>query len=114
FTLASVGERIATLLPPKGCSCRHLLQKMRFPGSCNPGNIHHQVSRRQDVFERLTLLVCEFARSNSEARPIGSQTSRPPRTRFRSCSSSSFACSVVTCESSSCMNRSLLTYSSTS
>ena len=33
---------------------------MGFPRSCNPGNIHHQVSRCQDVFERFALLFGEF------------------------------------------------------
>src|SRR3984893_8543603 len=33
---------------------------MRFPGSSNPGNIHHQVPRCQDVLECLVLLVSDF------------------------------------------------------
>ena len=90
------------------------LRRCDFPAPAIPET---STTRSRDARMCSSALLCSsvsFAGFDSKAGPIGLQVSHPPRTRSRSCSSSSFACSVVTCESSSCMNRSLLTYRSTS
>jgi len=105
---------MATLLPVDNAAFATCLSRCDFPAPAIPET---SITRSRDPRMCSSALRCSsviFAPSNSKARPIGSQIFHPARTTFRSCSSSNFACSVVRCEASSWMNRSLLTYCSTS